>query len=156
MSIYIGIDPGKTGGVAWIGERTSHDEEDENFNHQKLDGNTDADVWDLLSNIYLDNNERGYAVIERVSSSPQMGVVSAFSFGRNFGFWIGCLTAAGIPYALVTPQKWQKAMGCMSKGDKNLLKAKAQQLYPNERITLATADALLIATYCKQHHHELF
>ena len=35
---------------------------------------------------------------------------------------------------------------------KNRLKGMAQQLYPDLKVTLATADALLIATYCKRKH----
>jgi hypothetical protein len=57
------------------------------------------------------------------------------------------LTAAGIPFERVRPQKWQQAMGCMTKGDKNVSKRRAQELYPQLKITHATADALLIATY---------
>jgi hypothetical protein len=57
------------------------------------------------------------------------------------------LTAAGIPFERVRPQAWQKAMGCMSKGDKNITKRKAQELFPQIKVTHATADALLIATY---------
>jgi Holliday junction resolvasome RuvABC endonuclease subunit len=85
--------------------------------------------------------------MEKVSSSPQMGVVSAFSFGKSQGFLIGLLTAMKIPYHEVTPQKWQKAMGCMSGGDKNVTKHAAQKLWPHLKITHRDADARLIAEY---------
>jgi len=87
------------------------------------------------------------AYIEQVSSSPQMGVVSAFSFGRGYGNLEMALTAAGISFERVRPQVWQKALGCMTKGDKNVSKRKAQELFPDRKITHATADALLIAYY---------
>jgi hypothetical protein len=51
---------------------------------------------------------------------------------------------------LITPQKWQKKLGLgTSKGLtptqwKNKLKAEAQRLFPDIRVTLKTADALLI------------
>jgi hypothetical protein len=76
-----------------------------------------------------------------------MGVVSAFTFGNGYGHLEMALTAAGIPFERVRPQAWQKAMGCMSKGDKNVTKAKAQELFPHLKITHATADACLIAEY---------
>jgi len=38
-------------------------------------------------------------------------------------------------------------LGCLSKGDKNVTKAKAQEQFPNIKVTHATADALLIALY---------
>lgn len=34
----------------------------------------------------------------------------------------------------------------------NVTKAKAQELFPKEKVTHATADALLLATYCKRTH----
>jgi crossover junction endodeoxyribonuclease RuvC len=156
MSIYIGIDPGKSGGIAvdlsqYYGDECSGGGQ----LVLKLTDATEADVIEWLRRLpKADGHE--YAVIEKVSSSPQMGVVSAFSFGQSYGFLRGCLAAFGIAYVPVTPQKWQKAMGCMSKGDKNVTKAKAQQLYPGEKITHATADALLLATYCRQNHSQLF
>jgi hypothetical protein len=152
--IYLGIDPGKSGGIAWLFGAVWHVE--------KFDGKTEADIWRFFE-VGACGADAGtgvpqprYAVIEKVSSSPQMGVKSAFTFGDNFGFWRGCLTAAQIPFALVSPQKWQKAMGCLTKGDKNVSKAAAQRLYPNEKITHATADCLLLATYARRHHAELF
>lgn len=142
--ITIGIDPGANGGIAWI-----------DYNGkacvEKIP-DTLQDLWELLCDItsYPKSSidGRSYkAYIEQVASSPQMGVVSAFSFGRGYGNLEMALTAAGIPFERVRPQVWQKALGCMTKGDKNVSKSKAQELFPNRKITHATADALLIAYY---------
>jgi hypothetical protein len=60
------------------------------------------------------------------------------------------LTAACIPFARIRPQVWQKELGCLTKGDKNVSKRKAQELFPSMKVTHATADALLIAKYGTQ------
>jgi hypothetical protein len=70
-----------------------------------------------------------------------------FTFGRNTGFLIGAIMALGFRLEMVRPQVWQKVMGCMTKGDKNVSKRKAQELFPSMKVTHATADALLIAAY---------
>ena len=143
----IGVDPGANGGIAWITDGKACVE--------KMP-DTLQDLWDLLEkdilyatdNLYFGRPSRNVkAYIEQVSSSPQMGVVSAFSFGRGYGNLEMALTAAGIPFERVRPQVWQKALGCMTKGDKNVSKRKAQELFPDRKITHATADALLIAHY---------
>lgn len=150
--IFIGIDPGVGGGMAWL--RPGGMAPD--VGKVGLKDKTEADIASWLRVLPDDYGEGVFAVIEKVSSSPQMGVVSAFTFGRSYGFLRGLLTAEGFPYVEVRPQAWQKAMGCLTKGDKNVSKAKAQQLYPGEKITHATADALLLATYCRRHHKDLF
>jgi hypothetical protein len=66
---------------------------------------------------------------------------------RQVGNLEAFLTAAGIPFERVTPTTWQKALGCLSKGDKNVTKRRAQELYPTIKVTHALADALLLATY---------
>ena len=76
-----------------------------------------------------------------------MGVKSAFTFGNGFGHLEMALTAAAIPFERVRPQVWQKATGCMTKGDKNVSKRRAQELFPSIKVTHAIADALLIASY---------
>jgi hypothetical protein len=73
--------------------------------------------------------------------------------GTNYGFLRGMLIACGVPFDEAAPHKWQKAMGCLTHGDKNVSKAKAQQLYPGLKVTHATADALLIASYCWMLRH---
>ena len=141
--ITIGIDVGASGAIAWIDERGKSCVE-------KMP-DTLQDLWELVESIAEIKSNWGAtpckAYIEQVSSSPQMGVVSAFSFGRGYGNLEMALTAAGIPFERVRPQVWQKAMGCMTKGNKNISKAKAQELYPDKKVIHATADALLIALY---------
>lgn len=139
----IGIDPGKSGGIAWITDGKPCVE--------KMPGSL-RDLWDLICDIT--NHPRSTvdgrkfkAFIEQVHSSPQMGVKSAFTFGNGFGHLEMALTAAGIPFERVRPQKWQQVMGCLTKGDKNVSKRRAQELFPQLKVTHATADALLIADY---------
>jgi hypothetical protein len=38
-------------------------------------------------------------------------------------------------------------MGCLTKGDKNVSKSRAQELFPSIKVTHAIADALLIAEH---------
>lgn len=144
--MIIGIDVGKNGAVAWT-----------TMGHTLVEKMPDTakDLWDLISGIAEEsrmNLEVPHCYLESVSSSPQMGVVSAFSFGNGFGHLEMALTAAGIAFTKVRPQVWMKHLGCMTKGDKNVTKRMAQQLYPNIKITHANADALLIHEYGKQIH----
>ena len=133
--LICGIDPGASGGIAFVGD---------GFAEAHKMPETRRDVVELIENyrpaIVL-------AYVERVRSTPQMGVVSAFTFGCNYERAVMALLCAGIPIEEVTPQKWQKGLGCLTGGDKNVSKARAQQLFPHLKITHAIADALLIATY---------
>jgi len=103
---------------------------------------------------FLDGHSLGmsdtHAVLELVRSSPQMGVVSAFTFGRGYGGLRMALTAMCVDYTEVTPQKWQKFMGCRTGGDKNVSKDKAIELFPKVKVTHAIADALLLAEYARR------
>ena len=132
----IGIDPGTNGGIAWItGGKPCVERMPDTL----------KDLWELLRDIASEGACHAY--LEAVSSSPQMGVVSSFTFGRGYGNLEMALTAAGIPFTRIRPQVWQKELGCLTKGDKNVSKRKAQELFPSLKVTHATADALLIATY---------
>ena len=146
--IVVGIDPGKNGGIAVIGDYGTY--------VNKMP-DTLQDLWDMIEEISIGDGHDSEpslcrAYIEQIHSSPQMGVVSAFTFGNGFGHLEMALTAAGIPFERVRPQVWQKALGCMTKGDKNITKAKAQEMFPSLKVTHATADALLIAEYGKRQN----
>ena len=140
----IAIDPGKSGGIAWrmaYGTRAI------------AMPATETDISGKLKEIYY-HLDKPTVVIEEVGGyigRPQPGS-AMFTFGRNFGFILGVLTCLGARIVLVRPQKWQGFLSLgKSEGDrtkwKNKLKAKAQNLYPNIQVTLATADALLILEY---------
>jgi crossover junction endodeoxyribonuclease RuvC len=136
MKTTIGIDPGTNGGIAWI--------TDGKPGVEKMP-DTLQDLWELLRDIASEGDCHAY--LESVSSSPQMGVVSSFTFGRGYGNLEMALTAAGIPFTRVRPQVWQKELGCMTKGNKNITKQKAQELFPSIKCTHAVSDSLLIAKY---------
>lgn len=143
MSI-LGIDPGASGAIVVLYDPLT-------VEAIKLD-NTERDIRDFLvfhtaSSHTIKPFCSVHAYIERVHAWPEQGVSSTFKFGVNYGFLRGCLIALEIPFEEVTPHKWQAAMGCLSGGKKNVTKARAQQLFPQMKITHAIADALLIAEY---------
>ena len=140
--ITIGIDPGKNGGLATI------DEKGDAYADKMPE--TLQDLFELLNSYSVGYDGNCRAFIEQVHSSPQMGVKSAFTFGNGFGHLEMALTACGIPFERIRPQVWQKALGCMTKGDKNVSKRRAQELFPTLKITHSTADALLIAEYVRR------
>lgn len=143
ISVFIGIDPGQSGGIAVVAGDTTV----ASLIYKMPD--TEADLTDLFEKISgMDANKiNSHTYIEKVHSMPAQGVVSSFKFGYNFGLLVGMLAAHKLPYTFVTPQKWQKELGCMTKGDKNVSKKRAQELFPTLKITHAVADALLIAEY---------
>lgn len=142
---YIGIDPGKNGGIAWLTPS-------EDAVYAMPMPGTVKDLWECMSVIA---SPSCFAMIEKVHSSPQMGVKSAFTFGNGLGHLQMALHARGIPHEPVRPQDWQRALSCMTKGDKNITKNRAQGLFPNAKVTHAIADALLIAEHCRRKHGRL-
>jgi len=135
----IGIDPGINGGISWIDSTGD-------IAVEKMP-DTILDLWELIESIKVNAGNAVKAYLETVHSSPQMGVKSAFTFGNGYGHLEMALTAAGIPFERVRPQVWQKEMGCLTKGDKNVSKRKAQELFPGTKVTHAIADSMLIAAY---------
>lgn len=138
--IFIGVDPGLSGGIAAVAQ-------DGTVLWAEPMPQTERDVLDL----FLDSPDQPkVAVLERVRSSPQMGVVSAFTFGMGYGGLRMALAAARIAYDEVSPAKWQLVMGCRTKGDKNVSKRRAQELFPKVKCTHAISDSLLIAEFARR------
>lgn len=132
----LGLDPGASGGIALLTEDAAA--------VWKMP-DTEADILEVLKGVA--DHRPIHAYLERTHSMPRQGVASTFKYGMNYGLLRAYLFALGIPYETVTPAVWQRALGCLSKGDKNVTKRKAQELFPQLQITHATADALLIAEY---------
>ena len=147
QQLFLGIDPGASGGLAyylrdmWAEPMPA----------------TESDIWYFFDG----HRTAAFAVIEKVggyvAGNPTPGS-AMFKFGRSYGGLRMALVAARIGFEEVTPQKWQKEMGLIrAKSEdntrwKNRLKQKAQQLFPTANVTLKTADAILIAEYCRRVH----
>jgi len=143
---YIGVDPGKTGGIVIIDSTSLVIEVFK----------TPETIRDFIDRLTPYMNESVFCLTEKVSSMPQNGGKANYTFGYINGVLHTVLTTTGIPFELVTPRTWMKSY-MMKKGKsegntqwKNRLKQKAQMLFPKEKVTLWNADALLIAEYCKR------
>ena len=150
MTLIVGVDPGMSGAAAWYRNGTHHA-----IPFKTL---TDLEHLELFEGL----GPNTFAYLENVHSMPGQGVASTFKFGVHYGMLRMALMAAGIGFQTVTPAVWQRKMSCLSKGDKKVTRAKAQELFPSVEIigrgskapTHAVADALLIAEYGRRVHAE--
>lgn len=115
--ITIGIDPGKDGAMAIIAPNETYVIPFSETEYTKELGYIDTERYKV------------FCILEHVGAMPGQGSVSMFNFGANFGFIRGLLSANGIPYELVRPQKWKKTFSCTS--DKNTAIEVAKRLFPN-------------------------
>lgn len=69
------------------------------------------------------------------------------TFLRATGRLEGALVALGARLRTPSPQMWQAYMNCLSGGNKKVTRIRALGLFPKEKPTNLTADALLIAEY---------
>lgn len=143
--IYIGIDPGKKGGYAWIwdGDVMAYPWDDEFF------------VQEMRS---LSASGRNIvACVEKVGAMPGQGVTSMFSFGKSAGYIEGVLAALGIPYQLISPRKWKAEFSL--DGSKQKSVDVCRKLFPGLELKRTDkcrtdsdgmAEALLMAEYAKR------
>lgn len=96
-------------------------------------------------------SDRCDAFVERVSASPQMGVVSAFRFGEGYGAVHGVLETLAIPTKGVAPAVWKAGLG-LSANKRASLKL-IRELFPSKEHWFrlvkdnGRAEACLIAYY---------
>lgn len=137
----IGIDPGKNGGIAV--------ENDGVFRMP-------TDVLEVGG--LLKRYEEPLVFLEKICIRPD-----DMSFGKasrvqkmlaNYERLKGSLELNGIPYVMVHPMTWQKGAGLRLQGAheekqarKRRYREAAEKLYPNIRVTLWNADALLILRF---------
>ena len=174
MSIYIGVDPGQTGGLVILYEPRRADGISvivRDFKH--------CPPKQVVKELkyFLAGKQNIRCCFESVHSMPQQGVASSFKFGSNTGIMQGILHGLEIEFELVTPQKWQKEFGLivprqkgvkLTQKEKNELrkikkqrqvdlanklcieKFKRDKVAPFPMLNLNTADAFLIAEYARR------
>ena len=147
MDLYLGIDPGKSGAICCTDSNRIGDiitTTDLNY----------AEIWRSLTE-YIQGSSC-VACIEAVNAMPGQGVSSTFKFGESFGALLMLLAAAGVSFTRVRPASWCSEFGLKRDSSetqsewKNRHKVLAQELFPDVKITHATADALLISEYCRR------
>ena len=145
----IGIDPGKSGGIAIITNETV-----EIHNCPKTVDSMAHLIGMCLTNVAA---YRTKVFMEKVWAFPTDGKAGLFTFGENYGQWQGILASHELEPTLVTPKEWQSHFeiekGLKKNIRKKILKQIAMDKCPStKKITLKTADAILIAIYGVEAH----
>jgi hypothetical protein len=146
--LIIGIDPGKSGGIAIL-----------DFDGEVKDVIKMPEGVEFIKIFRKCNGEIFRVFLERQSAFPKQGVVSMFRLGEHFGFLKGVLMSLNISCEEVSSQRWKRFWGLLLKGDrkrrKELAVEKARKLFPyveekfqvNLRKVDGIAEALLIAEF---------
>lgn len=138
---YLGIDPGISGGLAAIDTIDG-----ETFVWTYEMPPTDRGIWDLLRS--FDRDSITLCALEKVTGRPRQR--GAMRFAEHNGALRALVVASGVPTELVAPGTWQRALGCLSGGDKSVLRARAEALFPGVKVTAWNQDALLLAEYARR------
>lgn len=152
MKYFIGIDPGKTGGLAFI--------HTDPYEIHVCPMGSLPDVANLLQQY----TQAAICFIEKAQAMPKQGVSSMFNYGVGYGELLGALTVLKIPFVCVPPQTWTKKM---HQGIAKGLSSKAKSmiavqrlfpkvsLLPSDRCKVphtGMVDSLLIAEYGRLWH----
>lgn len=153
--VFIGIDPGKNGGIAVI-DKVEYLPHRVNMTRVYSDEILLKTVR-FITTVAKDFDDDIICCLEKVGAMPGQGVVSMFNFGKSYGYIKGVLEAFGIPYQEVPPQRWKKEFGLTS--DKTASVEVCRRLFPDVNL-LATprckkphdgmAEALLMAEYARR------
>lgn len=149
MSLFIGCDPGRSGGIACINDRLSV------LDFIDFSKCTPREILRKLNSWNKDLIRA--AMIESVGAFPGQGVHSMFVFGEHYGMEQMALIAADISFMKVAPVTWKIALNISRKKGKTtqserkkISRALAQQYFPREDINNQNAEALLLAFYCRK------
>jgi hypothetical protein len=149
--VYFGLDPGSSsGGLAVI-----------NGDRQCMTAMPDClpEILDWLRKHKGGLGIQSFAVLEKVGAMPTDGRSSLAKFMMNYGALQMALVSISIPYEIELPTRWQQGLHISPRKKSETrgmwnksLKANAKRLFPEiaDKITLATADALLLAEYCRR------
>lgn len=171
--IYIGIDPGLDGALAYIKYCGDHLQPHvavvdtptvtvkKSNGRNKREYDLAAMVKTLIGVVGADmtrasHGVAAHAVIEKVHAMPGQGVTSMFSMGYGCGLWEGLLAGLGVRYERVAPQRWQKVMLADEGKGKDAARLQAQRIWPKYADLFARkkdhgrADGALMAEYARR------
>jgi crossover junction endodeoxyribonuclease RuvC len=126
--VILAVDPGLSGALAFLDPENSTMRivDMPTFTYTTTKERNKVDPYAIAREMCAQPISHAY--IEEVNASPQMGVVSAFSFGEGKGILLGVAAALNIPVTLVKPTNWKKIMRIPA--DKRAAVQRATQLFP--------------------------
>lgn len=143
--LYLGIDPGtNSGAISYIHKNGL---EYESFNLKSMT------PFELSEMIAFCGDDVIRAFLEDVKPHPNDGKKAHACLMGSFRELRMALYVAKIPFELISPIKWKTKMKCKGKFNmthtekKKITRMRAQELFPNIKITNDNADSLLIAEY---------
>lgn len=141
--IILGIDPGVTGGIAFL---DNHDGLITAEDMPNVAGELDVDA--IIRMIQF--HSPVLAFVERANAMPKQGVSSTFKFGVAYGSLRTIPAALKIPTFLVSARKWKSHFALDA--DKEKARALAIRLWPGyglfeRKKDHGKAEAALIARY---------
>lgn len=152
----LGIDPGKTGGLALFNGKSVMVEP------MPIAGE-EIDLAELCRWIGAHKEEISHVYLERAGAlafrGRKQGAVGMFRYGDGFGAIRGILTALGLGYTLVSPLEWTRLMHAGTRADLEAKQRSAiavSRLFPTVDLRASERskkphegmmDALLIAAY---------
>ena len=148
----VGIDPGFSGALAVLDGGEVVAVEDLPVQYVKnTSGKLRGEYVESRLVQLIDLHRISHVFLEKQGSMPDQSAQSTFSTGFGFGLIRGVLSALRIPYELVHPVTWKKAMLEGLGRNKSHSLAKARALFPTadlgRRKDAGRAEALLIACY---------
>lgn len=136
----IAIDPGASGGIAFV---------DDGIIHAEAMPEGMSEQADRLRELVAQGAKQ--VIIERVGAyMPGNSGPAACTFARHCGHLEAICYCLGLQLEYVAPQTWQKGIGTFSKDKttrKKEIKEAMARRYPHLKVTLKTADSLGILTW---------
>ena len=165
--IWLGIDPGVSGGVAMMADR-GIEAVPLPYIAKRVDGRA-LRRWVVervpLTSITGVTIEKAQAIFKPggPGGKPSPGLATqSFSYGVAYGILVGVVEGWGVPLVEISPRKWQGAVipGAKKGKTKEASVHHVMQAYPTVNLLLTPrhrkphdgiADAVCIAEWCKLH-----
>lgn len=151
-NLYVGIDPGKKGGIALLSRRGKF----VHGFHIPLIGK-EIDVRTIV--FEFDKHGIEFCYIEQVAHPPAQNIKGTCTTCTGYGRILSVLDIMNIPFQEIHANKWKREFSLIKK-TKNDSIAKARKLFPTAPENLfvgprdgkldGVAEALLIAEYCRR------
>lgn len=104
---FVGIDPGKDGGIVSIDETGKILEK---IKIPLIKGKGTKSEYDIpaVVDIVRTTPVPSLFILEKSQPMPMSGISAQFHRGFSSGLWQGVLVSLGLPYEIIHPRTWQK------------------------------------------------